>query len=132
MCNENSTFPDLPAVPSIPSKHDKQNSDYSWRTILSITVPLVVISVLIVTVILLKMRKNHLKEMKRLPTDLGNIEMAGLIAKPIGDSTLRDEFGQNYSCEVTSGSGSGNLDCPFFCKQVNSLIENVTTRWPLP
>ena len=77
---------------------------------MSITVPLVVISVLIVVVILIKMHKNHLKEMKRLPTDLGNIEMAGLIAKPIGDSTLRDEFGQNYSCEVTSGSGSGNLE----------------------
>ena len=132
MCNENITFPDLPPVPFTQSKHDNQNSDSKWMTILSITVPVVVITGLILAVILLKMRKNHLKEMKRLPTDLGNIEMAGLIAKPIGDSTLRDEFGQNYSCEVTSGSGSGNLECPFFCKQVNCLIQNVTTRWPLP
>ena len=54
--------------------------------------------------------------MKRLPFNAGDNELDGLFARPVGDSTLRNEFnnGQDFSCEVTSGSGSGNISTIFF------------------
>jgi len=107
MCNENATFPELPSVPVLPTKDENSNSDSNWTTILTITVSLALVALLVVSLILCKMHKNYKKEIKKLPANLGDVEMQGLFAKPVGDSTLRDEFGQNMSCEMTSGSGSG-------------------------
>ena len=66
--------------------------------------------------------------MKKLPLNVG--EDVGLFgARPVGDSTLRDEFnnGQEFSCEMTSGSGSGfpKLIARSFAKDiVNNLHLN--------
>ena len=58
--------------------------------------------------------------MKRLPFNAGDNELDGLFARPVGDSTLRNEFnnGQDFSCEVTSGSGSGNISPVRFSREI--------------
>ena len=66
--------------------------------------------------------------MKRLPFNAGDNELDGLFARPVGDSTLRNEFnnGQDFSCEVTSGSGSGNISPVRFSREIFIFL---TVSW---
>lgn len=117
MCNENITFPELPAVPKIPSETDlempESEEKMSSKTILAIVIPsmfLLVLFTLVVTIYCI--RQNHLKTMDKMARnlDFGNdCELAGLRAHAVGDSTLREyqNGSQETACEVTSGSGSG-------------------------
>ena len=115
MCNQNITFRELPPVP-VSNEFQKDGSESGFNYTYLIIFAAVGVALVLLAMILFKMNKNHNEKMKRLPFNAGDNELDGLFARPIGDSTLRNEFnnGQDFSCEVTSGSGSGNISPIFF------------------
>jgi len=108
MCNQNITFRELPPVP-VSNEFQKDGSESGFNYTYLIIFAAVGVALVLLAMILFKMNKNHNEKMKRLPFNAGDNELDGLFARPVGDSTLRNEFnnGQDFSCEVTSGSGSG-------------------------
>ena len=115
MCNQNITFRELPPVP-VSNEFQKDGSESGFNYTYLIIFAAVGVALVLLAMILFKMNKNHNEKMKRLPFNAGDNELDGLFARPVGDSTLRNEFnnGQDFSCEVTSGSGSGNISPIFF------------------
>ncbi len=99
---------------------------FNTSTILAIVIPAATI-VLILGIVVICMRRNHLKRMDKLMRypDFGanDCELAGLRAHAVGDSTLREyqAGSQEGSCEMSSGSGSGmpKLTKRTFAKDIN-------------
>ena len=97
-----------------------------------IVLPAVVFTTFGLAGLLFYMKRAHDANMKKVP--LKNVEggedesLFG--ARPVGNSTLREEWnnGQDFSCEMTSGSGSGfpKLIARSFAKDiVNNLQEKI-------
>ena len=118
MCNQNITFRELPPVP-VSNEFQKDGSESGFNYTYLIIFAAVGVALVLLAMILFKMNKNHNEKMKRLPFNAGDNELDGLFARPVGDSTLRNEFnnGQDFSCEVTSGSGSGNISPVQFSRE---------------
>ena len=133
LCNQNTTFPKLPSVPApIKPETEEPQNQFHGSLLMYILVFIVIMAFIIGLVVIGFCYKKHQKRMEDLAKNpqfdaLLDVEMNGLRATKVGDSTLReyqkDIIDEGASC-MTSGSGSGmrRLDPRSFARDIELKV----------
>ena len=132
LCNQNTTFPKLPSVPA-PIKPEVEEPEKPFHGSLLMYIGIIIgsmaIFIGIIVFVLWCQHKKRTEDMAKNPQfdALLDVEMNGLRATKVGDSTLReyqkDIIDDGASC-MTSGSGSGmrRLDPRSFARDIELKV----------